>query len=292
MRRVVAIAVIGFAVPAHADSAEVLETRGAKLAKDGLFAEAIEAFKEADRITPRAGHACMIALAYTRREMWPQAEIFFDVCHRRAHTNDPLPDWLPAAEKVLADHLTTANVAAIEIRIEPSDVPVTLTVSSFAHDETFGPRLIHIAFGEHVITATAPGYVPVSRPIVVTDKGQQQVVFYMQRRVSTWRTYGPWALVGTGAALGIAGAAVHVFALEPVRKDLVRDTTFGSLDRPDYDHRSRQFDVRRDVVIGLYTAGGLAIIAGLVLRETTRTEHVEVSPRAGGAVVSWTGRLP
>jgi len=292
MRSAIAIAIVGFAVPAHADSAETLASRGAKLAKDGLFAEAIDAFKEADRITPRASHACMIALAYTRREMWPQAEIFFDVCHRRARTNDPLPDWLPAAEKVLADHLATANVAAIAIHVEPSDVPVTLTVSSFAQDETFAPRLIHVAFGEHVITATAPGYVPVSRPIVVTDKGEQQVVFYMYPQRTAWRTYGPWAIVGTGAALGLAGAAVHLFMLDPVRKDLVHDTTLGSLDRSDYDRRSHQFDVRRDVVIGLYTAGGLAIIAGLVLRQTSQTEHVEVSPRPGGGVVSWTWRLP
>ena len=292
MRCAVAIAVIGFAVPAHADSADALETRGAKLAKDGLFAEAIDVFKEADRITPSAGHACMIALAYTRREMWPQAEMFFDVCHHRASSSDPLPDWLPTAEKVLSDHLATASVAAIDIRVVPSDVPVRLTVSSFAHDEAFGPRLIHIAFGEHVITATAPGYVPVSQPIVVTDKHEQQVVLYMEKQPSAWRTYGPWSIVGAGVALGLAGAAVHVFMLEPVRNDLVHDSSFGSLDRPDYDRKSHQFDVRRDAVIGLYTAGGLAIITGFVLHRTMQTEHVEVSPRPGGGVVSWTWRLP
>jgi hypothetical protein len=284
--------VVGSAVPAHADSAEALETLGAKLAKEGLFAEAIDAFKDADRIAPRAGHACMIALAYTRREMWPQAEIFFDVCHRRASTNDPLPEWLPTAEKVLSDHLATANVAAIDIHVEPHDVPVRLTVSSFAHDETFSPRRIHVAFGEHVITATAPGYLPMSRPIVVTDKREQRVVLYMQPRPSAWRTVGPWAFVGAGAALGLAGAAVHVFLLEPVRNDLVRDATLGSLDRVDYDRKSHQFDVRRDLAITLYAAGGLAILTGFVLRETTHTEHVEVSARAGGAVVSWTWSLP
>lgn len=292
MRRAIAIAVIGFAVPAHADSADALETRGAKLAKDGLYAEAIDVFKEADRITPRAGHACMIALAYTRREMWPQAEIFFDVCHHRASAGDPLPDWLPTAEKVLSDHLATASVAAIDIRVEPSDVPVRLSVSSFAHDETFGPRLIHIAFGEHVITATAPGYLPASQPIVVTDKHEQQVVLYMEKKPSSLRAYGPWAIVGAGVALGLAGAAVHVFILEPVRSDLVHDSSFGSLDRTDYDRKSRQFDVRRDVVIGLYAAGGLAVITGLVLHEITKTHHVEVLPRPGGGVVSWTWRLP
>jgi hypothetical protein len=112
--------VVALASLARADDLATVEQRGRDAAKNGKFSEAIDAFKEADRLAPRASHACLIALAYTRRELWPQAEIFFTLCHQRATEWDPLPDWLPLAEKTLADHLASANVAEVEIRIEPA----------------------------------------------------------------------------------------------------------------------------------------------------------------------------
>jgi hypothetical protein len=58
---------------AHADDVADLEKRGQELAKQNEYTQAIDAFKRADRLAPRAAHACMIGLAYLRREMWPQA---------------------------------------------------------------------------------------------------------------------------------------------------------------------------------------------------------------------------
>jgi hypothetical protein len=311
MRVLPALLVVCVVAPARADDATALETRGAQLAKDGHYSDAIDAFKEADRLQPRASHACMIALAYTRRELWPQAEVFFEMCHHRGSTGDPLPDWLPQAEKVLADHLATANVAAIDITVLPANAAVKLTLSSFASDETFAPRKLHLAFGQHVITATAPGYETQSKTIAVTGKTPQAIVLELEpvhrepvtpprpsvnpapvvtatTTTTTTRSTVPWWIIGAGAALGLAGGAIHVFAFEPVRDDLAKDVA--DLDRRAYDADSSKFDARRDLVIGLYVAGGVAIITGLVLRQTVFVEHVDVAPRPGGAVVSWTWR--
>ena len=123
----------------------------------GRYSEAIDAFKAAERIEPRALHACLIALAYTRRELWPQAEIFLDQCEKRATAADPLPEWVPTAKQQLAERLAAVNVAAVEIVVEPAGVDVKLAVSSFAPDELFEPRTIHLPPGRHVITVTAHG---------------------------------------------------------------------------------------------------------------------------------------
>src|SRR4051812_16006045 len=88
--------VVGAAAVAAETPAE-LSARGEQLAKEGRFSEAITAFKAADAVEPRAKHACLIALAYTRRELWPQAEIFLDLCRTRATATDPVPDWVPLA---------------------------------------------------------------------------------------------------------------------------------------------------------------------------------------------------
>src|SRR5690606_20883724 len=108
----------------HAESGERLRARGEQLAKDGRYTEAIDAFKAAEKIEPRARHACLIALAYTRRELWPQAEIFLEQCEQRATPADPIPEWVPTARQQLAERLATVNVAPVDIRVEPTGVAV------------------------------------------------------------------------------------------------------------------------------------------------------------------------
>jgi hypothetical protein len=67
---IAAIAVLVASSTARAELTAVeLEARGEALAKTGRYGEAIEAFKAADHIQPRASHACLIALAYARRDL-------------------------------------------------------------------------------------------------------------------------------------------------------------------------------------------------------------------------------
>src|SRR5688572_10205627 len=126
--------------PAVADGAASKVARGEELAKQGRLTEAIDSFKAADKIEKRAKHACLIALAYIRRELWPQAEIFLTMCHERAKgTSDPVPDWVPLAEQTLKERLAKAKVAAVKIRIAPDSLSsqALIAVSSFEPDELF-----------------------------------------------------------------------------------------------------------------------------------------------------------
>src|SRR5512143_861795 len=111
----VAALVVVAPVVGHADDREALQAKGEQLAKEGRYNDAIDAFKAADRIQPRASHACLIALAYTRREAWPQAELFLSICHQRANAGDPLPDWVPQADQMIKERLASANLAEVTI---------------------------------------------------------------------------------------------------------------------------------------------------------------------------------
>ncbi len=290
---------IALAVPlvAHADSAAELEAKGEEFAKAGRYSDAIDAFKAADRLEPRASHVCLIALAYTRRELWPQAEIFLDKCHSRADANDPLPEWVPLADRQLAERLASANVAAVTIAVDP-DVPAALAVSSFAPDETFAPRTIHLAPGRHVISVAAEGYEPAQETVDVVDRSDKRVVIALRKRLVvvvvpprppppvhvevTERSRVPLFVVGAGGALGLAGLATHLFALEPVRTKLADAKT-----QTDYAMYSHSFDVRREATLALYGAGALAIAAGVVLHYTVFA-HAEVSVALapGGATMA------
>src|SRR4051812_25405708 len=171
---VAALALIGVSGQAHADDREALQARGEEQAKDGHYVDAIESFKAADKIQPRAIHACLISLAYTRRELWPQAELFLSICHQRAKAGDPLPDWVSLADQQIKDRLVAAGVVEVTIEAKPPNAKVT--VSSFAPDEVFEPRTIHLPIGRHVIFARAPGYTDAQVTVDLTDRSPKHIV--------------------------------------------------------------------------------------------------------------------
>jgi hypothetical protein len=306
--RFLAIAVAGLSsivpVVASAETGEELRMRGEQLAKDGRFTEAIDAFKAAERVEPRARHACLIALAYTRRELWPQAEIWLEQCESRATPSDPLPEWVPMAKQQLAERLAAVNVAAVELKVEPAGVDVKLAVSSFAPDEVFSPRTIHLPPGNHVVTATAANYNDAQKTIVVTDKSPQTVTITMlpveDKQIIGGGGGGvvvgpqppaskvPVVLMGIGGGLVLAGAGLHAFWFKPAR-----DKLSDAMTRPQYDAAddTGEFEKRRNITIAVYGIGAATLLTGVILKLTVFKQkeapvQVSVTPHEGGGLVN------
>ena len=306
--RFLAIVVAGLSVLAPAmaaadgESAESFRARGEQLAKDGRYSEAIDAFKQAERLEPRARHSCLIALAYTRRELWPQAEIFLEQCESRATAADPAPEWVPMARQQLTERLAAVNVAPVEIKVEPAGTDVKLAVSSFAPDELFGPRTIHLPPGRHVIIATAKGYNDAQKTVEVSDKSPQTVTITMlpieEKKIGGGGGGGvitpappkskvPLVLMSTGGGLVLVGAALHLFYYKPARDDLAN-----TMNRPDYDGTlTDKWSKARNITIGVYAVGGATLLTGLILNFTVfkqkeSSTQVSVTPTDGGGMVS------
>ncbi len=257
-----------------------MRARGEQLAKDGRYTEAIDAFKAAERIEPRARHACLIALAYIRRELWPQAEIFLDQCEARATQADPVPEWVPTAKQQLAERLGTVNVAPVNIKVEPANAEVRLAVSNFAPDELFDPRLIHLPPGRHVIIATAKGFNDAQKTVEVVDKTPQDVVITMLPLTTgtgpdapppvTGPTEPaskvPLYIMGAGGAIVVGAVASHLLWYKGKRDDLEKAGSAGNA--TEYNRILPSYNRARGVTIGLYAAGGAAVITGLILKFT------------------------
>ena len=141
---------------ARAETAEELRIHGETLAKDGRYSEAIDAFKAAERKEHRSRHACLIGLAYERRQEYSQAEIYLDLCKAGATAADPLPEWAPEAFRVLGAALSAQKLVAVMVMASPPDARIT--VSTFAPDDSFTARTVHLAPGKYTFSATAAGY--------------------------------------------------------------------------------------------------------------------------------------
>ena len=283
---------------ARADGAAERVATGEDLAKQGRLTEAIESFKAADKLEKRAKHACLIALAYIRRELWPQAEVFLTLCHERANAGDPVPDWVPLAEQQLKERLAKVKVAPVHIRILPTSLTnqTMIAVSSWEPDELFAPRSIHLPRGKHLLMATAPGKEPAQQTLEITDDAPREVVIDFEHKTETGvmptprlpagpkaehASRVPWIVMGSGLAITLAGAGYHAFAFKAVRDDLAKASAGG--DAATYDRLSTKFDSRRTTTIALYGVGGAVLIGGAILHYTVFKNRKE-APRASAAV--------
>jgi hypothetical protein len=280
---------------ARADDVDDLVAQGETLAKQGEWTRAISAFKQADAKRPRAKHACLISLAYTRRELWAEAELFLSICRQRAGGDDAAPDWLDEAQRTLTEKLAAAGTAPVAITVEPPDAVALVSVSSFAPDETFPPRTIHLPPGTHVISAHAPGYKPARQEITISSGAPQDVKLVLvsehsdtpiPQRHSHSRV--PRYLLVAGGALAFGGLAFDIFIVRPAYDDLSNAGT-----NTEYYARKGTFDDRRDVAIALYAGAGLLIAAGAVLHYTVFSEpsavHVgaALAPQGGMVTLEW-----
>lgn len=312
MVRILAITVAGLValapVGARADQRQDLQLKGEQLAKEGRFVDAIESFKAADKIQQRASHACLIALAYTRRELWSQAQLWLSTCFARQNTNDPLPDWAPLAEKQIKERLATANVVEVTIEVKPAGTKAKITVSSFAPDEDFEPRTIHLTPGTHVVFAKAEGHGDKQQTLTLTDKKPQKVVFDFgdgqvkppdggnviapvpeptrSSPAAPSNALSTGLIAGGGAAI-VGGVVAHVLMARVGNQLDAADTPgeYAALD-------DGRFELRRNLAIGLYVVGAGLAVTGVLIRKKHNPEAATVSavplPEGGGFVsVGW-----
>jgi hypothetical protein len=215
------------------------------------------------------------ARSYLRRELWPQAEIFLATCEARATANDPAPDWVGEAKRQLDERFATVDVAPVEIAVAPPSARVQLSVSSFAPDEQFAPRTIHLPPGRHVIVARAPGYAETSRAIEVADRTPLHVAIVLDPPHSSTR---PRQLAIAGAVTfgaGVATFAVMSYAWTKLKDPGASDTLY---------------DTMRVATISLWTVGAALAVAGYVIqRRDRRTPTIGATPTRSGGVVtlSW-----
>jgi hypothetical protein len=289
----ITIAGVGLALSgtarAGSPTAVELQAQGEDLAKQGRYSEAIDTFKAADRVEVRASHACLIALAYTRRELWPQAEVWLDQCQKRAHDGDAVPEWGADLAKQIQTHVDEDEVAAIQLVVTPAEAKVVITVSSFAPDETFAPRTIHLPAGHHVVIATAPGYADARRELDVVAKQPQQIVLAMTLSGNVKRATpvhaarrGTAMLYVGGALLGAGALTAGWMSYEYLKLKDAHDT----VDFDQYRDHEGYYDVARVATIGLWIAGGALVITGALRRGTAESVHVSIAPTTTGGVVA------
>ena len=178
-----------------------------------------------------------------------------------------------------------------------------VTVSSFAPDETFAPRTIHLPLGTHVIFAKADGYEPAQMTLQITTKTPQHVELTLKPvglakphdenlmpsepatpATTTSSNRGKPLIIAGGAAIG-AGVLAHLWmGLEHGKLQDAHD----SGDLAAYNDHEGSYDTARIATIGLYGAGAVCLGIGFYLRSTSKEAPADaaIPLPEGGALVS------
>ncbi|MGK4005290.1 hypothetical protein WMF31_21860 [Sorangium sp. So ce1036] len=200
--------------------------------------------------------------------------------------------------------LVTQDLAAIEIRCDEPGAAVLIDGKPWFLGPGTARRMV--TPGEHVVMARKDGYFTVVEPLLVLagKEASGQLALSVDTLIvhRRWPEWLPWATLGAGAALGLAGGGLmwHARAEHSTTYDqLKRDCDPSCAPKPSDEHAPSV--TKNDVALGALIAGGATALAGTVLLflnmpQSYRTEDrgdlkLEIRPAASLDTASLSARI-
>jgi tetratricopeptide (TPR) repeat protein len=138
--------------------------------------------------------------------------------------------------------------------------------------------------GAHTFVAAKEGHAPtnLSRSLPAAEKTTVALKLYTaedltryQRRWPAWR---PWAVLGAGAAVALAGGALHMQAKGSFEDFDTRIAQCGGcVPTPDVSDLRTRGDSQQQLAFGAYAVGGAAVVTGAILLYINRPQAYRIS---------------
>lgn len=198
-------------------------------------------------------------------------------------------------------------------RITCQDPEATVTLDGKLLFTSPGTVDLFLLPGEHQVVATKPGFLTASRMLVlVAGKLTAYDIPAIEAKpvphdVRRWAAWKPWAVVGSGVAIGMAGTVVYAFAGNQfaAHDRLVMNKCGGGCTAdvlamyPEIPRRKSHAENEQVIAFSLLSAGGAVVVAGLVgvvmnqsrLQLETRRVGPAIALIPGGLQVSASGRF-
>lgn len=146
---------------------------------------------------------------------------------------------------------------------------------------------VALAGGQHVLEASAPGFVPDRRAVTVDAHQTTEVTFRLVRVLGGVPRWVFWTTVGSAVAAACVGAGFGIAA------QVAHDEAASALGSPDervritinegHLQRIRNYSIVSTVTLGL--AGALAVTAGVLAFNLPRSEDAPSTPRLSFTIV-------
>jgi hypothetical protein len=264
-------------------TAEALFLEGNELFESSLFAEAADRYRAAlAHWEHPAIHLNLAkALILLQRPVEAVTSLRVAVRHPEAHDSSEQYEWARASLERLEAQLVEISVTCVDEGAEVTVDGVRLFMAPGQGSAYFLP-------GQHVVVAERRGYVAVPVRLVLAPGEHARVRIRMmslaaaraaERRMPAWT---PWAVLGSGAALGVAGGILRwqagdTFARFDARFSVACPTGCSEAGTPPelralYDRGTRE----NRLGTAMWITGGLAMAGGVAMLVLDRPGPIEV----------------
>ena len=305
-------------LPARAETAQAradqMVREGAALGEAGHWDAAIERFRAAEALFPRAIHDCNIGLAYARSKRPHLGWLHLGMC--QARSDEALPSWVESRRREAETQMTRGDFARVEISVGDGGVAgAEVVVESLAGAVVRPPVEVWLPLGEHRFSATAPEHLPKAGRLTVGSRERVSLVLSFvpeptrpdvpvepdvvppvepdvvppepspitppDEAPSASRT-GAWVAFGVGLAAVAAGGVLYAVAADT--SDEANRLPPGET----FDETLAAFERERAFSYGLLGAGAVSAGVGLVLLLLPEDmPKATVTPLAGGGLFSF-----
>jgi hypothetical protein len=271
-------------------AAEALFLEGNELFESSLFAEAADKYRAAlAHWEHPAIHLNLAkALILLQRPVEAVASLRVAVRHPEAHDSPEQYDWA-------RESLERLEAQLVEIAVTCEDEDAEVTVDGVRLFLSPGQGSSYFLPGQHVVVAEKRGHVAVPVRLVLAPGERASVRVTMmslaaaraaERRFPTWT---PWAVLGSGAALGVAGGLMRWQAGDTFARFDARFSAACPMGcsraemspelRALYDRGTRESRFST----ALWVTGSLAVAGGVAMLVLDRPGPVELGEHASRA---------
>lgn len=256
---------------------------GNRLFKIPLFSRAVEKYNEALGKWKHPAFYFNLALAQINLGQYLEARE--DLERALKYGEEPLrADRFAEAKKQLVE--VQRHLGRIRIRSQTPGAEITLDgVALFTGP---GDHEAWVTPHAHEVTAKKPEYATQARHVTVAPGALETIDLSLHKLIEDrpWATWKPWAVVGAGAGVAAASAALHALSAHDFKtydSGFVKlscatlGCTDQAIDQRDPHLRSRLSRARLEqkIAVAGYLAGGAAIAAGVVLLYLNRPHLME-----------------
>jgi len=269
---------------------------GNRLFNIPLFSRAVEKYNEA--IDKWKHPAFYFNLALTQINLGQYLEARASLEQALKYGEEPLrKDRFDEAKKQLVE--VQNHLGRIRVTCPTSGAEITLDgVTLFTGP---GSHEVWAKAQAHEITVKKPEYVTQSKHMTVSAGKLETLTLSLRKLIEDrpWATWKPWAVVGSGVGIAVAGGVLHVLS---ARGFDAYDSGFLKLscaamgctdqaineENPHLKPRLSRARLEQKIAVAGYIAGGAAIAAGVVLQYLNRPhlmEQEDANPNARGVAM-------
>jgi hypothetical protein len=253
--------------------AAVLFDEGNELLRDSLFLPAVQKYREALQHWDHPGIYYNLSLALMNLDQ--PIEVYQSLRKAMAYGLGPLDqDKYDRAKSYFA--LIEKQLARIEIVCDEPDARVTMDGQLLFTGPGHHEGLVRV--GEHTVVATKRGYLTENESLALSPGEQKRLKIRLVSLADVtvtkrhWVEWKPWAVVGGGTAVALAGGAMHWLSRSNFSEF---DRKFNALceqaegcaegEVPALIDQLDRADRQQKIAVTSYIIGGTTLATGLVL---------------------------